>query len=160
MSQKYKNHAVVSVFVFLLMGLFAVFGTLLVMLGSQAYRQIARQTAVHNETRVIQSFVRHAVRAEDSAGAVSIDKSSGSTVLKVANAEYDLVTYVYAYEGTLRELYLFSDEGFQPDRGEIICKISDFDAQIDGQTLTVYLTDEAGRRNEVVIALFSGEVAS
>lgn len=161
MMYKRKNHAISGVFVFLLLGLFAVFGTVLVLLGSQAYRGIVDRTSVHNEARIMGAFVRHAVRAEDQAGAVSVAQLNGMPVLCISDQYDDQTynTYIYVYENELRELYMDAEEAFEPERGETICEGAvTFDAQVNGRMLTTCITDLNGHEHRSSIVLYSGEV--
>ena len=46
-----NNHSIASAFIFLLLGIFAVFGTVMVLMGVKAYRSTDEHTNVHNEYR-------------------------------------------------------------------------------------------------------------
>ena len=83
MMKKQYGHSISGVFVFLLLGVFAVFATLLVLLGAQAYRNMTLRTAEHNEERILTSFVRHVVHGQDAADAISVQEIDGYTVLVV-----------------------------------------------------------------------------
>lgn len=160
MNSHRRNHTVSGAFVFVLLGLFAVLGAVLVLLCAQAYRSGIVRTQQHNEARVLQSFLRHAVLAEDERGAISVRQLDGNTALCIAdNADgsgYE--TLLYVHDGALRELYAAAGEDFHPERGESICPASALEAQLDGQCLTAHLTDKDGQMNEIVIALYGGEV--
>lgn len=154
-----KDHAISGVFVFMLLGVFAVFGTILVLLCSQAYRSTVLRTAERNENRVLRSFLRHAVRAEDEAGAVTVREMDGRTVLCIADDTSDdaYVTYLYVHDGWLCEQYADSAMPFRAERGEEICAASDLRVTLDGHRLTASITDAAGRTSDIVIVLYSGE---
>lgn len=59
----WKRHSISGAFVFLLLGVFAVFSMLLTVLGAQAYREIIDESSSHTRGRIMQTFVRNAVRA-------------------------------------------------------------------------------------------------
>ena len=50
--QREVPHAVSGAFVFLLLGMFAVFSTVLVLLGARAYRSISARSAVNDTSRM------------------------------------------------------------------------------------------------------------
>ena len=52
MKQKLSSHAVSGLFVFLLLGVFAVFSTVMVLLGVKAYRGAVERTEAHNASRI------------------------------------------------------------------------------------------------------------
>lgn len=160
MNRSRGGHVISGAFVFLLLGVFAAFGTLLVLLGSQAFRSMDVRTNEHNQTRLLQSFVRHAVRAEDAAGCVAVRDLNGHRVLCIADedAEDTYMTCIYVFEDKLCELYTSWEDGFDAEQGEAICPAKAFDARIDGQRLSVQLTDLQGRESSLCIVLYSGEV--
>lgn len=158
---KTRHHSIAGVFVFLLLGLFAVFGTVLVLLCSQAYRGTVARTTQHNDARILESIVRHAVRAEDAQGCVHVAEYDGVTVLCVADdPEPDsFVTYLYAFDGALCEQYADPADGFVPERGEILAGgVTAFDARIDGQRLDVTMTDAQGEAYASCIVLYASGV--
>ena len=55
----------IIVFVFLLLGLFAVFGTVLTLLGAKAYNEAAARTGIHNSARISSAYIRTMLRADD-----------------------------------------------------------------------------------------------
>lgn len=156
-----KRHSIVGVFVFLLLGVFAVFGTILVLVCAQAYRGSMERTAQHNEQRIMQSVIRHAVRAEDSCGAVTVQEFDGVHALCIADDaedEHAYVTYIYVYNGALCEQYADRASGFRPERGETLCRAADFHVEIDGARLTAEITDADGAPSRLTIALYGSEV--
>lgn len=71
---KPPSHAISGVFVFLLLGLFAVFSTVMVLMGAKAYIGTANRAAEHNAQRVAQAYVRSMVRSGDAWGGVKVEK--------------------------------------------------------------------------------------
>ena len=71
---KPPSHAISGVFVFLLLGLFAVFSTVMVLMGAKAYIGTANRAAEHNAQRVAQAYVRSMVRSGDARGGVKVEK--------------------------------------------------------------------------------------
>ena len=52
------SHAISGVFVFLVLGIFAVFSTVMVLLGARAYKSTADRAAEHNAYRIGMAYVR------------------------------------------------------------------------------------------------------
>lgn len=151
----HRGRAVSGVFVFLLLGVFAVFATFLALLGARAYQTTVERSEAHTAGRVLENFVINAVRADDAAGAVSIENVNGLDALHIAY-DYDGELYdkwVYCYEGSLRELFAAREYGFEPADGEAVCEAQSMQLQHNGNLITVELIDVDGRSHRAQIAL-------
>ena len=152
MKQKLSSHAISGLFVFLLLGIFAVFSTVMVLLGVKAYRGAVERTEAHNASRISSSYIRSMLRADDESGVFSIESCEGTvgepgseqsvtvdalTLRNDYGEEY--VTRIYAYGGSLREWFTRASEPFHPDRGEIVCPADELTAELTGSLLTVHL---------------------
>ena len=154
MMKRSYHHSMAGVFVFLLLGVFAVFGTLLVLLGTNAYRATIDRTASHSDTRIVETFVRHAVRGEDAENNVSVVDYDGETVLVIGDPA-DYASYIYVYDGWLYELY--SDDGFELGAGEQLCEASGFGAVVDDHILRVMISTDDGAISVVNTALYCSQ---
>ena len=153
-----RSHSVSGAFVFLLLGVFALFSMFLVLLGAQAYRSGVEQTTEHGQTRVLQAFVRNAVRADDAQGVIRVEEVEGLPVLMfIGDLDGErYVKYIYCYEGELRELFTSAEYDFHPADGERICRAQDFRPVLEDELLTVDMTGEDGTPCTVSIALRGG----
>ena len=75
--QKAGSHAISGVFVFLLLGLFAIFAVVMVLLGAGTYSRTTESAEAHNEQRVAPSYIRTMIRGHDEAGGVQTERLSG-----------------------------------------------------------------------------------
>jgi len=150
-----QKRPISQVFVFLLLGVFAVFSTLLVLLGAQLYRETVNQTEQHSERRLLFSYVNNVVRSNDVKDMIWVEKREGMEVLvlgcSVEDEQYE--TVVYCYEGTLRELFMAADQEFEPEYGEVICDAHQFVPEIQGNLLKIIIEDNAAQKGEIHIAL-------
>ena len=154
MKRKGGGHAISGVFVFMLLGLFAVFSTLLVLLCTQAYRNTVDQTAAHRDERVIQSFVRNTLRGEDAQNAFGTTTIDGIDALTITN-NYDgeiYVRYLYCYGGSLRDMLIGEGDTFYPEFGEEICPATSLSASVAEGLVTVVMTDPEDRQYTFSIA--------
>ena len=150
-----RSHAIAGVFVFLLLGMFAIFSMMLVLTGAQAYRATTDATAHHNTERILHAYLFTAVRADDASGVLRLDNKLDRESLVVM---YDFggdvyEKRIYCYDGALREYFSWTGYAFNPAEGEIICEAESFHAEIDGNLMTVVLTVEDGREYTTQIAL-------
>ena len=142
---KTKSHSISGAFVFTLLGAFAVFSMLLVVLGAQAYRTTVDGASAHTRKRIAAAFVRNAVRAQDERGAIAVEDRDGLPVLALSS-EWDgerYVQYIYGYQGQLCELFTAA---------EPVCAAQAFEPTLEGDLLTVRVTDETGHVSTVYIA--------
>ena len=149
------QHSMQGVFIFVLLGLFALMSTLMVLLGAQMYRGTVDRSVKNNDYRVLSAYVRSMVRAEDGAGAVTVEERDGSPVVAMREVidDEEYVTWIYQYEGQLYELFTDLEEDFDPESGTAICAANSFEASMEGDLLTVRMTDGAGEPCTVQVAL-------
>ena len=100
------------------------------------------------------AFVRNAVRAQDERGAIAVEDRDGLPVLALSS-EWDgerYVQYIYGYQGQLCELFTAAEYDFVPEDGEPVCAAQAFEPTLEGDLLTVRVTDETGHVSTVYIA--------
>ncbi len=153
--QRTINHSMHGVFVFVLLGMFAVVSTLIVLLGAQMYRNTVDRAASNNEDRVLAAYVRSMVRAEDADRAVTVEPQNGITTLALRE---DLdgtpyVTWLYCYQDQLYEQFTSEGDDFDPEDGTAICPALGFEPRIEGGLLTVNLKNGNGKAETVRVAL-------
>ena len=137
--KKLQAHGITGVFVFLLLGLFALFSTAMVLLGANVYRGIAARADDHNGTRVTSAYLRSMLRAEDGAGVLSVEEAGGLETVTMRHV-WDgdsYVTRLYVYDGALREWFAEEAEPFEPAFGEEVCEAQAMTAELSGGLLTV-----------------------
>ena len=154
-NRKMVTHSMQGVFVFVLLGIFAVMSTLMVLLGAQMYRNTVDRATDNNKGRVLGAYVRSMIRAEDADQAVSVERLEGVTTLalheQIEGEEY--VTWLYSYDGQLYEQFTGSDRDFNPASGTAICPAAAFRPSLSGNLLTVDMVDGEGEICTVQVAL-------
>ena len=158
-----------SVFVLLLLALFACLSTFLVTMGAQIYRNTVDSADTNNNSRIMTAVVRSAVWAEDG-GDVEIEHFDelGITTLTIVN-EYDGEKYykrLYCavdpdpVEGEPRsylwESFNSEETEFRIDSGETICELNAFEPTIEDGMLKVDLESPNGTKSTIRIALRTG----
>lgn len=151
------QHGMQGVFVFVLLGLFALMSTLLVLFGAQMYRGTVTHSESNNTNRVLTSYVRSMIRAEDAQDAISIEEMDG--VSTIAMREYigdiEYITRIYGYDGALYEQFTAADRPFKAVNGTKIIEISSFTPKLENGLLTVEMTDAKGEEILVQTAIRS-----
>ena len=134
-----SSHSISGVFVFLLLGIFAVFSTVMVLLGARAYKSTADRASQHNAARLATAYVRSMVRSDDEEDAIVVEELDGYPVITLRNV-YDgelYLTRLYVHEGMLREWFTYAEAGFQPEFGEAVCAADEMKAEMKDGILTV-----------------------
>ena len=140
------QHRMQGAFVFVLLGVFAVMSTLLVILGAQMYRSVEARADLSRESRILTSYVRGMVRAEDAEDAVRIEEIDGVETLSLHEmiGQDAYVTRLYVSDGMLCELFTKEERPFDPGHGTKLIEADSFHCKMDGRLLTVRLTYEGG----------------
>ncbi len=152
--QKIIPHEISGVFVFLLLGVFAVFATVTVLLGAGAYKRISERSGADSNGRLATAYLRSMLRAKDEEGALRIEEIGGVETLALRSL-YDgeeFWTHIYVHDGMLRELFAGEETDFEPGRGETVCAAEDMTASLEDGLLTVRVETD-GVWHEVSCAL-------
>lgn len=151
------SHSITGVFIFLLLGLFAVFSTVMVLMGAKAYRGTVVRADVHNNSRIASSYIRSMLRADDETGALLIEEAEGIKMITLLNTydDTDYTTRLYVYDGMLRELFTEADIAFDPTWGESICEAESMTPEFRDGLLHVKITAN-GTESEIIYAPRTG----
>ena len=157
-----RNQSITGIFVFVLLGLFAIMSTLMVLLSAQMYRSTVSVADQTGEFRIQLSYLRSMVRGMDSTDNVRVDtwtdEESGESIPMVVFVEdYDgdeYLTQVYVYNGQLMERFTEAIYAFDPEDGETICRADSMQAAMENGLLLVRLELD-GQAHDVCMALRS-----
>ena len=141
MSKSGPSHAISGVFVFLLLGVFAVFSTVMVVLGAKAYKATADRALSHNASRIANAYIRSMVRGDDSLDCLQVEDIDGLTAVTM-HYDYDgeeYLTRIYVYNGMLWELFTYAEADFEPENGEAVCAADEMKASLSGHLLRVQM---------------------
>ena len=158
-----------SVFVLLLLALFACLSTFLVTMGAQIYRNTIDSSEHNSESRVMTAVLRSAVWAEDG-GEVRIEHFDdlGITALCVVNNFDGEIYYKRLYcavdedpldgepRSYLWESYTGEDTEFRVESGETLCELNSFVPSIDGKMLTAEMEAPDGTKSTIHVSLRAG----
>lgn len=159
MSKITSSHSISGVFVFLLLGIFAVFSTVMVLLGAKAYKSTADRAAQHNANRIAGAYMRSMVRSDDGENTLLVEDVDGVCAVTMQNV-YDDETYLtrlYVYDGMLREWFSYEGAHFSPENGEAVCEVDEMQAELSPHLLSVRLRNGEDWTNVNVALRAAGE---
>jgi hypothetical protein len=115
------THNVPAVFVFVLIGLFAISSLTLTLIGTRVYRRVTVDASDNSDSQMVLSYLCNKIRTFDSQGSVVLTERDGLPVLCL----YEIIegetyeTSVYAYQGALWERFVPADgDEFNPEDGQ------------------------------------------
>ncbi|MGN0351752.1 MAG: DUF4860 domain-containing protein [Roseburia sp.] len=151
-----QEHTVDTLFILGLFVIFAATSFLVVFIGAKQYQNIVTRMDENFEIRGCTSYLEEKIRQNDSSNAVNILTIDGQTVLALTNivngTEY--TTYIYTYEGSLREFYTASGTDFSLSDGQAILDATDFSAEFTSATrLKLTVTDLYGQTETLYTSL-------
>ena len=154
-TKAYSHDGASGLFVFLLLGIFALCSTLMVVFGAGAYRDSQNRLSRNDDRRILSSYVRSMVRAQDEEGAVYVEDAGGVRTVTLAYGfeEDAYLTRIYVADGYLREWFSDASREFVPAEGEKIAEASTMEADLENGLLSVQITDPAGEELRSVIAV-------
>jgi len=106
MKNEYRRHSVDFLFVLLIFAAFILTALLLITMGTSEYRRIVTRSGENDNIRITSSYLQQKIRQGRAVDAVSIGSIDGEEALAIRQdiAGNSYVTYLYVYQGQLREL--------------------------------------------------------
>ena len=148
-----KPHSVQILFGLVLLCVFTLLSLSLVTIGKDVYSRIAVNLQQNNDLRMAVSYTSNKIRSYDYEGGVGIINDSGIDVLSLNEPDGVLSTYIYYYDGCLREYQIFEGEDFPPEKGEILVGLKSFNFNITEHSISFSLTENNGKSTDVTVYL-------
>ena len=163
MNRKHSSlsHSIPSVFLFLLIGLFALSSLTLTLIGTRVYRSVTQAAAGNSDSQMVLSYLCNKVRAYDAEDGVVLTTRGGLPVLclyeDVDGEPYE--TSIYIYQGTMREYFIPEGDPFAPENGEILTEVSALRFRFISQNLLeATVAMPSGDTRTLRVALRAGSV--
>ncbi len=154
-----KRHVIDTIFVICLMLLFLISALTVISIGANIYKKNVATTSENYAQRVSIAYITEKVRQSDVDGNVYVQKLFDQNVLVFEQTVNGNVynTYIYSYDGYLRELFARADlDNFYPQTGQKILKLDSFDIEkTNDNLLKATVTEEDGSKETVFIAVHS-----
>lgn len=130
-SHTQKHHVIDFIFPVALFFVFAVSALIVVLLATRIYKSAASGSQEHYTSRTALSYISEKLRQNDENGTVTLGTLDGSDCLVMSQKLNETIykTYIYEYEGSLRELSVKEDAAPSPEAGEVILDVESFQAE-------------------------------
>jgi hypothetical protein len=142
----------------LLFAVFAVCVLSVLLTGTDIYGRLTRRDQASYQSRTAAQYLATRVRQADRQGGVSVGSFGDGDAL-VLEEDVDgerYLTWVYCYDGQLRELLTAEGNTLEPDAGEEILPADGLCLELDGSLLTAQVLED-GVWQTVRLSLRSGE---
>ena len=144
---KTTKHTIDILFVITLFCIFAISVLLLTGTGAGVYEKIVGNMTTNYNTRTANTYLFNKIHRADKNGYVSVGEFGGSKALimkeEVNNVFY--CTYIYNYEGELKELFVRENQEIPPEFGTTIFQLDNFSIEeVSGSLLRFSYTTEEG----------------
>ena len=150
-----EAHRIDSIFIMLLFFLFALTAFVLIMIGVRQYKATANVMDYNYEIRTVTSYLREKTRQNSSNSSISIETIDGTNALCLKNTLNNTIynTYIYYYDGSLREMYIQDGTPFTLNLGQQIVTISGFDMdKTDDGLIVVTISDSFGGTTDMYLS--------
>ena len=153
-----KKHSLGSIFIIALLLLLLLCAAAVIVLGLRAYQKSSDGYEKNFNARTSLLYLTQKLRQHDENGTVRITRMGDSDALLFSDSvgDFTICTYVYVYNGSLRELCVLDSVTPTPADGWELMKASDLSlSATDDRTLALCATDAEGRAYSTVFCLNS-----
>ncbi len=151
-----NNQRWLSVLVFVLGGVFFLLALGVVIFGSNSYANTVDAADTNYQNRTGLSYLVNQLRRSDAQSAIGYGEFDGAPALVLSQeaAGSTYVTYLYCWDGMLRELFMEEGTELGPESGVPILEMASLSYTVDtsGDALTLHATDASGGQHAVSIA--------
>lgn len=159
MDEKQQRHIIDTLFVITLFCVFALSAIFLITIGANIYGKTVNNMEDNFNSRTALAYVTEKMRQSDSSDSFSIGTYYECPALiissKIANTQY--YTYLYEYNGYLKELMIREGITLDPDTGQNIIAVSDFRlTQINEHLMNCTITLNNNQSYNLYITIHSG----
>lgn len=154
-----QRHTVDILFVITLFCVFAFSIILLTGSGANVYESIVESMTDNHNSRTFFSYIINKVHQSDNNGLVGVGQYSGMDSL-VISEEIDNVTYctyLYYYDGCIRELFTRSGQEFDPSYGTEILPADGFSVSFETDSLLRFEITPVGGEKEILFTHLRSE---
>lgn len=149
-----KKHSIDVVFVLVLFCTFAVSVLMVLMVGASSYNDVTDNMNSNYEDRTGVGYVAEKVRHFDADGGIGTGNFNGinSLILTQSIDGREYATYIYYYDGYIRELFTEKNNDLPPEAGELIIQAAGFSAEpVSGGMIKVTCTMEDGSTPYIIL---------
>ena len=150
-----NRHVIDLVFPIAVFFVFTASSLAVLMLAANIYHTQTTDADNNYMTRTSLAYVSEKIRQNDANGGISVRTVEDRSCLAIESVSYDVsyTTYIYEYEGTLKELFIRDDAKLRLKDGKDIMEISSLTIlQIDDRLYQFITVDSQDREDSLVVS--------
>ena len=130
-----------------------------ILAGSAVHEKISADMDNNYERRVTFSYLSTKIRQNDQSGRIFAEQKDGVNMIAIRESETE-TTYIYYFDGYVREIFVDAGTVFELDWGDGIIKAGGFDFVLDENKneIEMRLTDSGGKLQSTKVFLRSGRI--
>jgi hypothetical protein len=159
MNLRHRDRSIVDViFMITVFGVFMLSALFVVLFGAKIYKRTAHDMSVNFSSRTSLAYVTEKLHQHDRKNGVEIIEDEDGPILKlrqyVNSDEY--CTYLYEFNGQLKELTVRGDVDLVKSAGKDILKLKAFEStRVSDSLYRFNLEDDEGNKTEFYVSLYS-----
>lgn len=161
MHQKQQKHIIDLLFVIALFCLFALSAIFLISIGADIYGKTMTNMEHNFDARTSLAYVTEKIRQSDQMDQIAIGNLDDCPALVITyhTSDSTYITYIYEFNGYLKELMIKDAISLGPEAGQNILEIKDFQVrQINDQLISCIIETTDEQTYDLLISLHSGGV--
>lgn len=152
MFKEQKRHTIDVLFVITLFAVFAISVITLTGVGAKVYQNVVNKMDDNFNARTSFSYVYNKVHQSDTEGNIAVGTYCGINSLiiseEIDNISYS--TYLYSYDGKLKELFVRTGQEFDPAYGTDILNVDSFEISYVTDSMLKFTITPAGNDSETI----------
>ena len=154
-----RDRSIVDViFMITVFGVFMLSALFVVLFGAKIYKKTAHDMSVNFSSRTSLAYVTEKLHQHDRKNGVEIIEDTEGPVLKMSqfvNSD-EYCTYLYEYDGYLKELTVRGDIDLVRSAGKNILKLNSFSStRVSDSLFRFNIEDDEGNKTEFYVSLYS-----
>ena len=151
-----KKHMIDFLFPIVLFFVFALSALVVILLAAHIYRSSNDGSSMNFTANTSLAYISEKIHQSNDAGAVRLDNLDGLDALVLSQTRNETVyhTYIYYYDGTLRELFTRAENQPAASAGTALLAVDDFRMeQLTDSLLRFTCTDQKGQTCSAVVSI-------
>ena len=153
-----QRHMIDFLFPVALFFVFALSALTVILLATRIYQSTTENSSLNYTSKTSLSYISEKIHQHDTKDTVSIGTFDGcdALVFRQDTGDAAYFTYIYSYQGELKEIFLKDGAETNAAAGQTILKIQDFSMEQAADGLFAFrCTDEAGQTASAVVGIRS-----
>lgn len=150
-----KKHQIDSLFPITLFFVLTVFALMVIVLAAGIYEDTTKTSHRNHQSRIALSYISEKIHQNNDC-AIHLDHLGAVDALAVSHSfkNEHYYTYIYFYNGSLRELFIKEGVSVTPDSGKIILELQDFSIKETADRLLYFsCTDKEGQTADSYVSI-------